>query len=251
MTKNKKTESKKISKRESIFTVFVFVSVLGMLALGTWQLNRLQWKNELQATLDKRIEEPVLKEPLPEKPVEDLMLRYIRLKGKFLHSHEIHILGKYDGRKLGYHILTPFLTSSGKYYLVNRGWVPKEKIDRETRKETLIPRRMVVKGIVHPGEMVRMKFLLPENIPEKGQWLWVEIPQIKDFLKTKANIDIEPFVVQQTNDYRDLALPKKVKMNFRLRNDHLEYAITWYALAFGTLIMFVVYRKKLIQTDKS
>jgi len=116
--------------------------------LGTWQIFRLQWKRNLIQELNTRTTEPVqdLPENVGDLSSKDSEYRRVRLRGKFDHSEEIHVLprslneGERSGGglgrrpKSGAHIITPFeIADSRQRILVNRGWVPKDKIEPKKR----------------------------------------------------------------------------------------------------------------------
>ncbi len=65
-----------------------------LLALGTWQVQRLHWKDALIAKLEARTS--VAPAPLPAEIVdpEALEFRPVRLAGRFRHEREIYLLGR-------------------------------------------------------------------------------------------------------------------------------------------------------------
>ncbi|NXU34279.1 SURF1 protein, partial [Drymodes brunneopygia] len=118
-------------------------------ALGTWQVQRRKWKLDLIAQLASRIKaEPI---PLTLDPMElkELEYRPVRVRGRFDHSKELYILprslldpareAREAGRitshaENGANVVTPFYcTELGVTILVNRGFVPRKKLNPETR----------------------------------------------------------------------------------------------------------------------
>ena len=96
------------------------------------------------------------------------------MKGKFDHSKEIVIQpraridmekpssGGLFNRKLknGAWIITPFQLSDRNYsILINRGWVPMHRVDKNNRKASLIEKEVTITGILRLTEKVKKAFI--------------------------------------------------------------------------------------------
>ena len=96
------------------------------------------------------------------------------MKGKFDHSKEIIIQprcridnykphsGMFNSRNQqnGAWIITPFKLSDRNYsILINRGWVPKYRMDKEKRKDTLIEDEVTITGVLRLSEKVTKCFI--------------------------------------------------------------------------------------------
>ncbi len=76
------------------------IALVILLALGTWQVERLQWKEALIASTEQRIHEPPL--PLSEmekvyKQEGSVEYRPVRVSGTFMHQGERHFLATHEG----------------------------------------------------------------------------------------------------------------------------------------------------------
>lgn len=220
-----------------VFTVLGFVLLC---SLGSWQVYRLTWKNDL---ID-RIKQGVLSDPVPlPASVSDVSaMRYkkIRVEGQYMHDKEIHLYTgprRFKG-KPGYSIITPLLRHDGTVVLVDRGWVPAENKKRSTRLESVELKSELVEGILVPGESKR--FYVPDNDVERNLWFWVDIPFIASYLGK----DIEPYYIRKLGEYKEGRLPIPGDYTIRIRNDHLQYAITWYCLSIILVVIYFVYRYK-------
>ncbi len=105
------------------------VALAILLALGTWQVERLQWKEALIASTEQRIHEP----PLPLSEMEKIYesggtveYRPVTVSGTFMHQGERHFLATHNGAA-GYYVYTPLMLEDGRFALVNRGFVPYER----------------------------------------------------------------------------------------------------------------------------
>lgn len=101
--------------------------------LGLWQLSRASQKVALQASLDSRSAMPML-------PAAGLARtgdaaaqqhhRRISVRGRWLVQHTVHLENRqYNGRP-GFHVLTPLEIAPGDAVLVQRGWAPRDGLDR-------------------------------------------------------------------------------------------------------------------------
>ena len=117
-------------------TFFALPTLLILLALGTWQVQRLEWKNDLIASFEQRSSAPPIELPLAGEVTADLEFRRLRLVGSFDHSRETFMTGRtYEGNA-GFHIVTPFSLRDGRIVLVNRGWVSESYRDPAKRPFT-------------------------------------------------------------------------------------------------------------------
>ena len=67
-------------------TFFALPTLLILLALGTWQVQRLEWKNDLIASFEQRSSAPPIELPLAGEVTADREFRRLRLVGSFAHS---------------------------------------------------------------------------------------------------------------------------------------------------------------------
>ncbi|SET66532.1 SURF1 family protein [Oceanicella actignis] len=202
----------------------VFAIVLGavgaaiLVGLGTWQLRRLAWKEGLIATLEQRLSQPPA--PLPQRPVEsrDEHLR-VRVEGARLDGprNELHVLTSLPPHGPGFRVIVAFETDDGRRILVDRGFVP------ESLKNAPRPggRETVTGALLWPDEGGAR---LPPDAA-RGIWFARDVPAMARAL------DAEPVLVVAETAPEGVEWPKPQPVTVRLRNDHLQYAVTWFSLA--------------------
>ncbi|TIU37138.1 MAG: SURF1 family protein, partial [Mesorhizobium sp.] len=107
-----------------------------LIGLGTWQVQRLHWKEDLLATIDKRTHSA----PLPLADVEqqfaashDVDYTPVTVTGTFLHQGERHFFSTWQGDS-GFNVYTPLQLEGGRFVLVNRGFVPYDLKDPARRQ---------------------------------------------------------------------------------------------------------------------
>ena len=106
--------------------VTVLVALAILLSLGTWQMQRLAWKEGLlTAIAERRAATPVDIAEIDRmaKAGEDVDYRAMTATGIYANNKERHFFATYEGRT-GYYIYTPLQLADGRFLLVNRGFVP-------------------------------------------------------------------------------------------------------------------------------
>ena len=219
-------------------TTAVVAAFALLVALGSWQMQRRAWKAELLAQIAARAHaEPMSTEAvLLLKPTKDeLEYRRVRLTGRFLHDKEMHLRTIENG-KPGWNVITPFETNKG-FVLVNRGFVPLAMKDSSKRAAGLVPGEASVTGLVRVPAAERGAFL-PENRPVANEWYWIDLPAMQKEADVAGNF--LPFVVAAER-VAGVVPPLGGATLLELPNRHLEYALTWYALAATLLVVYATY----------
>ena len=228
--------------RPTLWTTVAAVLVFAVLAgLGTWQLDRRIWKQQLLGTRVQRINAPVMTfsetEAAADSALERLEYRPIRLAGRFDQRRTLKLLSRTRDGHPGFHIITPLVTdAANRVVLVDRGWVP------VGADADLLPApggHVAVDGYVRrfetPGRFT------PDNEPATGAWFYLDRDQMASALKLDA---VAPFYVQRAPSVPPDGYPAGGVPDIALRNPHLQYAMTWYALAVVLLVIYVVFHTR-------
>jgi len=109
--------------------------------------------------------------------------------------------------------------------LVNRGWVPSAKKDPLTRLEGQISGETTVQGICRSGYKSKPSMFTPDNKPSENTWYWLDLPAMAKH--TGASPVLVEADIDKSNPTR---LPIGGQTVVALRNDHLNYALTWFTL---------------------
>jgi len=103
-------------------TLALVVLVALTVSLGNWQRHRAAEKDALRAQFEKASREPTA--PLDEgASIADLRFRSVRVEGVFDAVHQVLVDNKIRGGRAGYDVVAPFKLASGRYLLVDRGWI--------------------------------------------------------------------------------------------------------------------------------
>ncbi|MBB5703407.1 surfeit locus 1 family protein [Ochrobactrum daejeonense] len=209
------------------------VALAILLALGTWQVERLQWKEALIASTEQRIHEP----PLPLSEMEKIYesggtveYRPVTVSGTFMHQGERHFLATHNGAA-GYYVYTPLMLEDGRFALVNRGFVPYEKKDPATRTDGQIDGPVTVTGLARDPLSGKPSFLVPDNDIAKNIFYWKDWTAMAESADLPNLDEVVPFFVDANDKANPGGLPIGGVTIIDFPNNHLQYAVTWYGLA--------------------
>ncbi|KAL1995494.1 hypothetical protein VTN49DRAFT_1681 [Thermomyces lanuginosus] len=218
-------------------------------ALGTWQVQRLDWKTKLIAKLEDQLVKPPL--PLPPRidpsAVSEFDYRRIVTTGYLRHDQEMLVGPRMRDGEEGYMVFTPLERGEGQStVLVNRGWISKKFADQKDRSPEGVPReKVVVEGLLR--EPVKKNMFTPDNKPEEGRFYFPDIKQMAELTGAQPVLIEEtmvPDLVEELNRH-DKGIPIARPPEVNLRNNHLQYIFTWYGLSLATTIMlWMVVRKR-------
>ncbi len=218
-------------------TLVAIPGVLVMLALGAWQTQRLSWKASEQAYRDERVAAAPIELPATVDDPAVLFYRHVIVEGEFLHDQEMFLGARSHQRQLGFQVITPFKRTSGDTILLNRGWVPLERKEPRHRRAGQVSGTVRIEGLVVPGG--HDAWFAPDNHPETRLWYWVDLVS----LSAIAGIPIQGFIVDAGAAENPGGFPLGGQTIVTLRNEHLSYAITWYALAVGLAVIYVIFMR--------
>lgn len=106
-------------------TLWFAAMLLTLAGLGTWQLERLHWKEALIARMNANLSAPALSlDEIAKLPTADAQYRRVTLTGRFDHAHEAYAFATAEGGEPVYHVLTPLILKDGKALIVDRGMIP-------------------------------------------------------------------------------------------------------------------------------
>ncbi|WPY00381.1 SURF1 family protein [Candidatus Trichorickettsia mobilis] len=217
--------------------LFTVIAVSILLSLGFWQLQRLQDKN----LLIKNINYNLNNKPLDIQVMNQANIySKINIHGKFLTNHDIHLYRRIASQhgQDGYYLLSPFQTNNNQLILVARGWF--KSIYKPDISKGFSSKQEQISGIVLTGE--QKQFFIPGNDLKNNIWFILDLNQIAQFLK----LELPEFYLLQLepDNLPDFVKPIPADNLTKIKNDHLEYAFTWFILAISLIIIFIIYVRK-------
>lgn len=249
------TTASEAKAEDSFLKWFLLLIPISTFGLGTWQVKRRQWKLQLISDLRSlTTAEPI---PLPIDPLElnQLEFRRVTVRGRYDHSKEMYILPRspVDPEKeareagqlsssgeTGANIITPlYCTDLGITILVNRGYVPKKRIRPETRTKGQVEDEVEVVGVVRLTE--QRKPFVPQNDVERNRWHYRDLDAMAQVCGA------EPIFIDADLASTIPGGPIGGQTRVTLRNEHIQYVMTWYGLCAATSYMwYAKFIKKIV-----
>lgn len=212
--------------------LLVLAAFCALIALGTWQVQRLHWKEGLLATIAERMHS----DPVPLAAIEklqregkDVEYRPVKVSGTFDNSKERHFFATYQGAS-GYFVYTPLTTDAGETIFINRGFVPFDRKDPSTRPGSFVEGETTVTGLARAAPAEKPSFIVPDNEVAKNVFYWKDLKTMAGSVGI-ADRKLVPFFIDAARKPNSNALPIGGVTVVDLPNNHLQYAFTWYGLA--------------------
>jgi surfeit locus 1 family protein len=197
------------------------------IALGSWQIVRLNWK----LNLISEIESSLIKPSVELSSNQNKNFLKIKTSGKIDYDKQIYLYNLNEKGKPGFEVINPILIDK-KNYLVNRGWI---QFDKKGTPEISNPDEKNIFGTLkRQNKANRFK---PENDIKKNYWFTLNRDDI--FAYTGKNFS--EYIIYLDGNYQ-IPRPKKISAN--ISNNHKKYAITWFLLAISILLLYLYFRKK-------
>ena len=221
----------------------VFLGVT--LAAGNWQLNRAQYKRELQAQLDRLAQEPPLALNGTVVDAEQMRGRRVVVTGGFDVSHEIFIDNRTAQGRPAYQVLTPLrIAGSDVAVLVDRGLVQHAWGTQVLPVVPALSAPVRIEGIAAPPSGKYLE--LSQHTMDGKVWQNLDMGR---YAKTVPYV-LLPIVVTQLNDTGDGLYRQWVRPDAGVEK-HVGYAFQWFAMAATIIVIYVVLyakRRKQIQS---
>jgi len=218
--------------KKTILNLFSFIIIILLFSLGTWQLYRLQWKENIIRKIELSSKLPPTS--LDINNMEEF--KKIKIKGKLLLKnyflYQLNEKGNY-----GFNLISVLQTDNSNFFLVKRGWLPKIEKKYEENYPLEIVSNVEIEGVLHLVKPKRN--FVPENNDKEKFFYYLDINQLSKSL----NIKLAPYLIEQSSsDKYFINLKNTSRIN--ITNNHLQYAITWYVLGFCILIAFWFLKKR-------
>src|SRR5262249_30328041 len=221
------------------FGVFTLVMLALRIALGSWTFQHRLEKHALIAALTERLAAP----PVPLPPASEwgglnaakdefrrvtFSATYAKLPDAMVYSAGSAV--REDAATPGTWAFLPARLASGETIVIDTGFVENTMQDRSVEDRAVT--RLVT------GEPVTMTGYLrfPESpgmltpAPDRGKRLWFA----RDHLAMAKMLgwgEVAPFYIDLETPVPQNGIPRPGPLRVHLKDDHLQYAITWFALA--------------------
>ena len=214
-------------KHKFLFSVFIIFFILVFVGLGTWQIIRLDWKNNLILEIENSLKNPPVE--LAESNKENFLK--IRTSGSIDFDKQIYLYNLNDTGTPGFEVINPIFIGE-ENYLINRGWIPFEK--KDTPEINIFDQNNIIGTLRIQG---RKNIFKPDNDLNKNYWFSLDREDIFTF----TGKNFSKYIIYLDGNYQ-FPRPKKITAN--ISNNHKKYAMTWFSLAISILLLYLLFRKK-------
>jgi surfeit locus 1 family protein len=220
-------------------TLFLIVGLPVLLWLGTWQLQRLEWKLKVIQNMEERMDAPAVDIAGVAPALNDEYRRY-RVSGMFLADHEFHWLTTSETYGIGYQLFSPFRLDDGRLVIINRGYMPDALKEPSTRSEEnwleTGPESFEVIARVPetPGSL--------DGANDVAANIWLTRDTRAMCTQTGLS-DCMALYLERDGEVADAVWPKPNAARVKLVNNHLDYALTWFGLAIVLIAIYLAFHK--------
>ncbi len=208
--------------------VLTLAGIVGLTVLGVWQVERRAWKLDLIQRVEERVHAAPVPAPGPAAwPTVGAATdeyRRVTATGTYLNDRETLVQAVTDLGG-GFWVLTPFRTDEGFTVLVNRGFVPADRRDPNSRAAGRIEGETRVSGLLRLTEPNGA--FLRANDPAGDRWYSRDVAAIAE---ARGLSDVAPYFIDADGKPNDGGYPVGGLTVIRFPNNHLVYALTWFAL---------------------
>ncbi len=231
------------------FGVFTLLMVAVFVGLGLWQLQRRTEKHALIAALSERLAARPEPLPLPSRwvaltPASD-EFRRVRFSAAYARAPDVMVYSsgsavREDISGPGTWAILPVRLGSGESVVVNAGFVQNTLQDRSFQDRVVAPlmkkEQVELTGYIRFPEQAGL--LTPaENLVKR---LWFTRDHFA-MARTLGWGGVAPFYIDLEQPVPENGIPKPGPLTVHLKDDHLQYAITWFAVAGAVMIAFGVW----------
>lgn len=207
-----------------------------LVGLGVWQLRRLDWKLALIAEVERHMAAPPVSLGQALAMGADAQYRHVALDGRFDNAKEAYAFGTDQTGAAIYHVIAPFAAPGGRTLLVDRGIVPDERRDPATRRSGQ------PSGLTHVVAVWRT----PDPpgaftpAPDLKRRIWFS-RDVEGIAKADGIALAAPVILEADATPNPGGWPKGGQTVIAFRNEHLQYALTWFGLAIGLFGVYLAY----------
>jgi len=205
-----------------------------LIALGTWQMERREWKLQLIENMHARLSESEVPAETLDRESGDVDYRPVFTEGRFDHKRTLRWIVPGPHGEPAFHVLTPLMREGAAPIIVDRGFVPtelKDRVTEPTERLTVhgIARESQGRGAFTPKDDQANRLVFARNVPAMASLMGLA--------------QVAPFFIEASRAPGPVSYPLGGQTQVQLRNEHLQYALTWYGLAGALLVVYLLYHR--------
>ncbi len=222
---------KLFSRKWWLPTLIMIGGILFLVQLGLWQLDRMEWRRDLNATVMARWNaEPLDLNSEPVSDAAELEYRRVLAEGRFDYNNQIIWNNQSFNGQPGVGLVTPLVLDDGTAVLVDRGWIPYREAEAGAYAQYSEAVDAAIVGRAHDSQTAQGDVPPPEE--PQSEWFRVDVEAIQ----AQMPYDLLPFFLVQLPEAdraydalpgRDIAALNPV-YDLRDPSMHLSYALQWF-----------------------
>lgn len=216
-------------------TLFFVVCFAALIALGVWQIERLAWKRGLLAQI-AAAEAAAPVELTDAAPQFTLLRAHGQIDPSRTARYLVEVRQTPRGERMGSRLIQPLRRADGSIILVDRGWAPDDDTD-------LAPPPQSVVGYARRAD--RPGWFTPDDDLAHLHFYTLDPARIGAAMGLKR---VAPFVLVALGHAPAGQFPVPAEHLPRPPNDHLNYALTWFALATALAGVYLAWLRKALRT---
>ncbi len=191
-------------KHKFLFSVFIIFFIFVFIGLGTWQIIRLNWKNNLILEIENSLKNPPVE--LAQSKKENFLK--IKTSGSIDFDKQIYLYNLNESGTPGFEVINPIMIGD-ENFLINRGWIPFEK--KGTQEINVFDQKNIIGTLKLQG---RKNIFKPDNDLDENYWFSLNREDILKF----TGKNFSKYIIYLDGNYQ-LPRPKKITAN--ISNNHL------------------------------
>ncbi len=228
----------------------VAMTVIGLVRLGLWQLDRAREKLDLHESYEAmQAQQPADIRHLPLAGIEydarQLQSRLIRLDGRFMNDRTIYLIYQPYEEQLGYEVVTPFMTSDDtEIVMVSRGWSALQTYEELNEKLPIIEGETTLMGqiFVPTPAMAARSSQLPSTLRWPLVTRYLNIEEISQLF----DLPVFPYIVRLGQGEPGVLIRHWPAVLVDM-DRNFSYALQWFAMAIAVVIVSLVLSSNLLQ----
>jgi len=219
-------------------TLVTLATLIALLSLGMWQLDRAEYKEKLEQMIAERShQDPIAIASAPQDPQQQLYLP-VKTNGYYDSTHHLLLDNRVYNMQAGYNVYTPLRLDQEHAILVDRGWLPLGKSRQTLPMIKTETKEYFLEGILlNPPTTNILGTQLKENY---HQWpVVVQSINLKE-IEQQLGYKLEPKILTLFAHAQSSFERKNTPITLNMSSDrHIGYAITWFLCAVVLLMLFV------------
>ncbi len=199
--------------------IFIFLvcipGLLVLLWLGSWQLQRLAWKENLLVEIATRLSS--MPAEMPMHPTANNHNYFVTSIEGEIQRESIHVLTSTKRIGPGFRVISPAILKDGRSILIDRGIIP----EKDKNLAFSVGGNNITGYLLWPNET---DYFTPQPNFEKNIWFSRDLEKMANFLNTEK-ILLVTTQLQQGSSF-NIEDP-----TINIPNNHLQYAITWFLMS--------------------